>query len=60
MYVDLGEDYFEKQKAQAINWHSLRILESLKYAVTFKKPEAPRSSQIIFPTTNYLGAFLFF
>ncbi|WP_041580545.1 IS110 family transposase [Bacillus sp. 1NLA3E] len=40
MYVDLGEDYFDKQKEQSIVRHSLRRLESLGYTVTLKEPEA--------------------
>ena len=36
MYVDLGEDYFDKQKQQSIVRHSLRRLESLGYTVTLK------------------------
>jgi transposase len=34
MYVDLGEDYFDKQKQQAIVRYSVRRLESLGYTVT--------------------------
>jgi transposase len=40
MYVDLGEDYFDKQKEQSIVRHSLRRLESLGYTVTLQEPEA--------------------
>jgi transposase len=40
MYVDLGEDYFDKQKQQSIVRHSLRRLESLGYTVTLTEPEA--------------------
>ena len=40
MYVDLGEDYFDKQKQQSIVRHSLRRLESLGYTVTIQEPEA--------------------
>jgi len=34
MYVDLGEDYFEKQKQQFIVRHSVQRLEKLGYTVT--------------------------
>lgn len=34
MYVDLGEDYFEKQKQQFLVRHSVRRLEKLGYTVT--------------------------
>ena len=34
MYVDLGEDYFDKQKEQSIIRYSVRRLESLGYNVT--------------------------
>ncbi|WP_066253964.1 IS110 family transposase [Neobacillus drentensis] len=40
MYVDLGEDYFDKQRQQSIVRHSLRRLESLGYSVTLQAPEA--------------------
>ncbi|MGM0865202.1 MAG: transposase [Bacillota bacterium] len=40
MYLDLGEDYFDKQKEQSIVRHSLRRLESLGYTVTLQEPEA--------------------
>ncbi|QST00398.1 IS110 family transposase [Pontibacillus sp. ALD_SL1] len=40
MYVDLGEDYFDKQKQQSIIRHSLRRLESLGYTVSIVEPEA--------------------
>ncbi|WP_247747365.1 hypothetical protein [Alkalihalobacillus sp. BA299] len=40
MYVDLGEDYFDKQKQQSIVRHSLRRLESLGYTVSLVEPEA--------------------
>jgi transposase len=40
MYVDLGEDYFDKQREQSIVRHSLRRLESLGYIVSLKEPEA--------------------
>ncbi|MCM2532448.1 IS110 family transposase [Neobacillus pocheonensis] len=39
MYVDLGEDYFDKQKHQSIVRHSLRRLESLGYTVTIQESE---------------------
>lgn len=39
MYVDLGEDYFDKQKHQSIVRHSLRRLESLGYTVTLQESE---------------------
>ncbi|MGG1664657.1 IS110 family transposase [Brevibacillus sp. NRS-1366] len=37
MYVDLGEDYFDKQKQQAIVRNSLRRLENLGYTVTISE-----------------------
>ena len=40
MYVDLGEDYFDKQRQQSIVRHSLRRLQSLGYTVTLQEPEA--------------------
>jgi transposase len=40
MYVDLGEDYFDKQRQQSIVRHSLRRLESLGYTVTLTESEA--------------------
>ncbi|WP_028391174.1 hypothetical protein [Bacillus cihuensis] len=40
MYVDLGEDYFDKQRQQSIVRHSLRRLESLGSSVTLQAPEA--------------------
>jgi transposase len=40
MYVDLGEDYFDKQRAQSIVRHSLRRLESLGYTVSLTETEA--------------------
>jgi transposase len=40
MYVDLGEDYFDKQKQQSIVRHSLRRLEGLGYTVTIVEPNA--------------------
>lgn len=36
MYVDLGEDYFDKQRERSIVSHSLRRLESLGYTVEIK------------------------
>ncbi len=36
-YVDLGEDYFDKQKQQSIVNHSIKRLEKLGYEVTVKK-----------------------
>lgn len=40
MYVDLGEDYFDKQREQSIIRHSLRRLESLGYTVSLSESEA--------------------
>lgn len=40
MYIDLGEDYFDKQRQQAIVRHSLKRLESLGYTGTITEPEA--------------------
>jgi transposase len=40
MYVDLGEDYFDKQRQQSIVRHALRRLEGLGYSVTITEPEA--------------------
>jgi hypothetical protein len=40
MYVDLGEDYFDKQREQSIVRHSLRRLESLGYTVSLSESEA--------------------
>lgn len=40
MYVDLGEDYFDKKRQQSIVRHSLRRLESLGYQVTIQESEA--------------------
>lgn len=40
VYVDLGEDYFDKQREQSIVRHSLRRLESLGYIVSLQVPEA--------------------
>ncbi|MED3564106.1 IS110 family transposase [Bacillus xiapuensis] len=40
MYVDLGEDYFDKQREQSIVRHSLRRLESLGYTVLITQSEA--------------------
>lgn len=39
MYVDLGEDYFDKQRQQSIVRHSLRRLENLGYTVTLVEPK---------------------
>lgn len=39
-YVDLGEDYFDKQRQQSIVRSSLRRLESLGYTVSLKESEA--------------------
>ncbi|WP_342480587.1 IS110 family transposase [Paenibacillus sp. FSL L8-0340] len=39
MYVDLGEDYFNKQREQSIVRHALRRLEGLGYSITITKPE---------------------
>jgi transposase len=39
MYVDLGEDYFDKQRQQSIVRHALRRLEGLGYNVTITEPE---------------------
>lgn len=40
MYVDLGEDYFDKQREQSIVRHAVRRLEGLGYSVTITEPEA--------------------
>lgn len=40
MYVDLGENYFDKQKQQSIVRYSVRRLENLRYNVTITEPEA--------------------
>lgn len=40
MYVDLGEDYFDKQKQQSIVRYSVRRLENLGYNVIITEPEA--------------------
>lgn len=40
MYVDLGEDYFDKQRQQSIVRHSLKRLESFGYVVSIQEPEA--------------------
>lgn len=40
MYVDLGEDYFDKQRQQSIVRHALRRLEGLGYNVSITEPEA--------------------
>jgi hypothetical protein len=34
MYVDLGEDYYDKQKQQSIVKYAVRRLEHLGYSVT--------------------------
>lgn len=34
MYIDLGKDYFDKQKEQSIIRYSVRRLENLGYNVT--------------------------
>ncbi|MBO0996131.1 IS110 family transposase [Bacillus sp. SD088] len=39
MYVDLGEDYFDKQRQQSIVRHSVRRLEGLGYSVTIEEPK---------------------
>lgn len=39
-YVDLGEDYFDKQKEQSIVRYSVRRLENLGYNVTITEPNA--------------------
>jgi hypothetical protein len=46
MYVDFGEDYFDKQRQQSIVRHSIRRLESLGYIVSLKEPKA--SIQLIY------------
>lgn len=38
MYVDLGEDYFDKQREKSIVRHSMRRLESLGYTITLAEP----------------------
>ena len=40
LYVDLGEDYFDKQRQQSIVHHALRRLEGLGYTVSITEPEA--------------------
>jgi hypothetical protein len=40
MYIDLGEDYFDKQKQQSIVRYSVRRLENLGYNVTITEPNA--------------------
>lgn len=40
MYVDLGEDYFDKQRQQSIVRHALRRLEGLGYSVTITQSDA--------------------
>jgi transposase len=37
MYVDLGEDYFDKQRQASIVRHSVRRLENLGYTVTISE-----------------------
>lgn len=59
MYVDLGEDYFDKQKEQSIVRHSLRRLESLGYTVSLSEPEASWSSPLSFNNTNETDALVF-
>jgi transposase len=39
VYVDLGEDYFDKQRQQSIIRHSMRKLENLGYTVSLKEAE---------------------
>ncbi len=39
MYVDLGEDYFDKQREQSIVRHAIRRLEGLGYSVTITESE---------------------
>jgi transposase len=39
MYVDLGEDYFDKKRQQSIIRHSMRKLENLGYTVSLKEAE---------------------
>ncbi|TDY10698.1 UNVERIFIED_CONTAM: hypothetical protein BJ099_1011, partial [Lysinibacillus xylanilyticus] len=40
MYVDLGEDYFDKQKEQSIERYSVPRLENLGYNATIIEPDA--------------------
>ncbi|MBM7694678.1 transposase [Peribacillus deserti] len=40
IYVDLGEDYFDKQRQVSIVRHSVRRLENLGYSVTISESEA--------------------
>ncbi len=40
MYVDLREDYFDKQRQQSIVRHAIRRLEGLGYSVTITESEA--------------------
>jgi transposase len=40
MYIDLGEDYFDKQRQESIVKHSLRRLESLGYIVNIEEQKA--------------------
>jgi len=44
MYVDLGEDYFDKQKRQSIVQHSVRRLESLGYTISIVESEPSEAS----------------
>ncbi|BBH20263.1 hypothetical protein Back11_16080 [Paenibacillus baekrokdamisoli] len=37
MYVDLGEDYFDKQKQQSLVKYAVRRLENLGYSVTISE-----------------------
>jgi transposase len=39
-YVDLGEDYFDRQKQESIVRHSVRRLENFDYTLTITKSEA--------------------
>jgi transposase len=41
MYVDLGEDYFDKQRQQSIVRHSLKRLESLVTSYQLKNQKHP-------------------
>ncbi|WP_180955416.1 hypothetical protein [Peribacillus deserti] len=40
IYVDLGEDYFDKQRQVSIVRHSVRRFENLGYSVTLSESEA--------------------
>lgn len=46
MYVDLGEDYFGKQRQVSIVRHSVRRLDNLGYTVTISVAPSP-------PKRNY-------